>query len=290
MRNPIDDAIAALRRGDQAKAFALLRGRLTQEPKDATAWLWMSEATPNIHRKIEALERFITLAPDHPRVPSARARLDYLESQVAKLPPESTPSIVIHNEKEEALDSPPPPVVPAPQVAPPTARAKAPSSVVPAPAPLPQRESLLTRTSRVEPDPTPPTIERPPMVSPPPMTVSTPPTRAGYQPAMPDLLQSLLDTAPMPRIRTDLPTGSPSLLDTAPRSVVIPSPLPAREEPPVTESEEIPATVTDEEVAPLSQIRATPRWAWVLMAFMAIQILLLIYIILRIELVLATVR
>ncbi len=82
MSNPIEDAITALRHGDQATAFTLLRARLAREPKDATAWLWLSEATPDVHRKAAALKRFLELAPTHPHAPSVRARLQQLQSQL----------------------------------------------------------------------------------------------------------------------------------------------------------------------------------------------------------------
>jgi len=290
VRNPIDDAIAALRRGDQSKAFALLRGRLTQDSKDATAWLWMSEATPDIHRKIEALERFMSLAPDHPRVPSAHARLEYLESQVAKLPPEPRPPVVIEYEEKEPEIVPPPGVKAQPTAPEPTRPTPPSESTIPFVSPITparQRESLLSGMARSAPDATPPMVEHAPVVPPPSMTVQSSPVRTSYQPAMPDLLQSLLDTAHMPRVRTDLPRPP---LDTAPRRLVLPpTPLDVPDEALPTEDESEPITIADEVVAPVSNTRATPRWAWALIVLMAIQIVLLLYIILRVELVLATV-
>jgi hypothetical protein len=80
--NPIEEAIAALRHGDQATAFTLLRARLAQEPQDATAWLWLSEATPDPHRKVAALKRFLELAPSHPHAASVRSRLQQLQAQL----------------------------------------------------------------------------------------------------------------------------------------------------------------------------------------------------------------
>jgi hypothetical protein len=120
------------------------------------------------------------------------------------------------------------------------------------------------------------------------MTVQPPPARPLYQPVIPDLLQSLLDTAPMPRVPLEL---RPSL-ETAPRPMVRPSVVPTTtdEASSLIQSEEGLASVDTEEVAPVSQIRTTPWWAWALMGLMALQILLLVYIILRIELILATVR
>lgn len=82
MSNSIEEAIAALRHGDQATAFTLLRARLAQDPQDATAWLWLSEATPDAHRKVAALKRFLELAPAHPHAASVRSRLQQLQAQL----------------------------------------------------------------------------------------------------------------------------------------------------------------------------------------------------------------
>jgi TolA-binding protein len=88
MSNSIDEAIAALRRSDQRTAFDLLQLYLAQYPNNADAWYWLSEATPEMRRKVEALHRFVELAPDHPRVPMVQLRLNYLEGQLSKLPPD----------------------------------------------------------------------------------------------------------------------------------------------------------------------------------------------------------
>jgi hypothetical protein len=286
VRNPIDDAIAALRRGDQARAFALLRACLTRDPKDATAWLWMSEATPDIHRKIEALERFIQLAPDHPRVPSATARLQYLEAQVAKVPPPSPPSVSIrYAQAEPKVENFPPTVAPS-VITPP---------VIEEPPPPPVTEpkpSLLRRTERVAPLPEPtqtePTIAPAPQTplseSAPssPMSLQTAP-RPAYTPAMPDLLQSLLETASMPRVRPDTPRETSPRLETASRRAIQP------DEQSVTQ-EDSPVEMTIGEMSrvvgeteEISQSRTTPWWAWTLMTLMTLQVFMLVYIIWRIE-------
>jgi hypothetical protein len=295
VRNPIDDAIAALRRGDQAKAFALLRGQLTRDPKDATAWLWMSEATPNLESKIDALERFIAMAPDHPRVPSAHIRLQYLKSQREQVISSPLPTIEI--DKDEAEDEPtaPPEVVTPPSTHEPIRPTPRPTPTAPIEPPTTpaQRESLLSGVARFTPRPTPLPVEGTPPASVAPMTVQTPPARTPYQPAMPDLLQSLLDTAPMPRVRNDSPQEPRPSLDTAPRSVVRPTEIPHDEadEGSDNEANEFLATpMADSEALSVPKSRATPWWAWTLILLMALQILLLVYIILRIELVLATVR
>lgn len=297
MRNPIDDAIAALRRGDQAKAFALLRGQLTQDPKDATAWLWMSEATPNLESKIDALERFIALAPDHPRVPSAHTRLQYLRSQLEVLSP--PPPAIVESGYEEANDEPiaPPEVVPPLPSPEPISPPLRPTIVAP-PTPPPSdtvrhRESLLSGVSRRASRATPPSDERATPTPIVPMTVQTPPARTTYQPAMPDLLQSLLDTAPMPRVRPDVPQEPHPSLDTAPRSAFRPTELPGdgTDEASNIEVDEISTVpIGDSEALAVPKSRATPWWAWTLIVLMTLQLLLLVYIILRIELVLATVR
>jgi hypothetical protein len=287
VRNPIDDAIAALRRGDQARAFALLRACLTRDPKDATAWLWMSEATPDIHRKIEALERFIQLAPDHPRVPSATARLQYLEAQVAKVSPPPLPSVSIRYEEDAPkVEEPPPPVAPS-IIAPPMIEEPPPPRVTE------PKPSLLRRTERVaypapEPTKTEPTIAPAPRtavsesIPSSPMSLQTAP-RPAYTPAMPDLLQSLLETAPMPRVRPDTPRDPSQGLETAPRRAIQP------EEQSVIQSDLPVEAGLDETITPVegteavSQSRATPWWAWTLMTLMTLQVFMLVYIIWRIE-------
>lgn len=297
MRNPIDDAIAALRRGDQAKAFALLKGQLTRDPKDATAWLWMSEATPNLESKIDALERFIVLAPDHPRVPSAHTRLQYLRSQLEVLSP-PPPAIVetgYEEVKEEPIASPEVvPPLPSPEpILPPSRLTPAAPVTPPSSDTAPHRESLLSGVSRLAPRPTPPLVERATPAPASPMTVQTPPARPTYQPAMPDLLQSLLDTAPMPRMRPDVPQEPRPSLDTAPRSALRPTDLSGdgTDEASNIEADEISSVpIGDSEAVAVPISRATPWWAWTLIVLMALQLLLLVYIILRIELVLATVR
>lgn len=286
MRNPIDDAIAALRRGDQARAFALLRACLTRDPKDATAWLWMSEATPDIHRKIEALERFIHLAPDHPRVPSATARLHYLEAQITKLPQDPRPTVPIRYEEEAPpLEETPPPAAPDIEIEPTT----------PPPATEPKL-SLLRRIEQAETSPAeasgqggtpPPTPSTSPPLSD--MSVQTAP-RPAYQPAMPQLLQSLLDTAPMPRVRNDLPHEPSPALETAPRRAIHPDEhsVTQTDVPVVMETEnDIVTTETLEGVQEIPQSRVTPWWAWALLTIMTVQVFMLVYIILRIEIVLA---
>lgn len=117
MNNPIEEAIAALRHGDQPTAFTLLRARLAEEPKDALAWLWMSEATADVRRKVEALTRFLQLAPNHPHVPSVRLRLQQLQGQLAGLPSDSHPlPATLSYTDDPPMDSSPPPVITPPPI------------------------------------------------------------------------------------------------------------------------------------------------------------------------------
>ncbi len=291
MRNPIDDAIAALRRGDQAKAFALLRGQLTRDPKDATAWLWMSEATPNIESKIDALERFIQLAPDHPRVPSAHTRMAYLKSQVIKTSPLPPPVTPLPDHAEQS-DIPTSRAVISPEEPPrPIRRREPPGAAEGVSTTPPVRESLLSGVARPLPKPASlnENLRPEPDVS---MNIQTAPHPI-YKPAIPDLLQSLLDTAPMPRVRTDIPVEPHRPLEALSRPA---TPVPSSPPDPVavasddaTESH-VPTALAEDEALPASQSHITPRWAWVLILLMATQIILLVYIIVRIELIVATVR
>lgn len=113
MSNPIEEAIAALRHGDQATAFTLLRNRLAQEPKDAGAWLWLSEATPDVRRKMEALTRFLALAPNHPHAPSVRLRLQQLQVQFGTMPTDNSQRELLLY--EEGSLPPPAETTPAPR-------------------------------------------------------------------------------------------------------------------------------------------------------------------------------
>lgn len=83
----------ALQAGDRERAFALLRRHLAANPKDANAWLWMSEATTNPKQKIDALKRVLMLAPQHPHAAPIRQRLERLTNKQSTVhsPPVTEP-------------------------------------------------------------------------------------------------------------------------------------------------------------------------------------------------------
>lgn len=82
----MQEAIAALRAGERDRAFALLRQHLMAYPKDANGWLWMSEVAPELPQQIDALQRVLLLAPDHPRTGAIRLRLRELHESTQPQP------------------------------------------------------------------------------------------------------------------------------------------------------------------------------------------------------------
>jgi hypothetical protein len=89
----------ALKAGDKERAFALLRRHLAANPKDANAWLWMSEATTNPKQKIDALKRLLMLAPQHPHAEAIRQQLERLTKK---------PSTAREERKSRQLSTQPP--------------------------------------------------------------------------------------------------------------------------------------------------------------------------------------
>jgi hypothetical protein len=87
----MQQAIEALRAGDKDLAFVLLRRHLAMNPKDVTAWLWMSEAAPEPRMQIDALERVLRLAPEHPQAAVIHERLRVLREPPAQ-PEEALPA------------------------------------------------------------------------------------------------------------------------------------------------------------------------------------------------------
>ncbi len=82
----MQEAINALKAGDREGAFDLLRRHLASNPRDAAAWLWISEAAPRPDIQRDALERALQLAPDHPQAAMIRTRLDSLRAGAAPAP------------------------------------------------------------------------------------------------------------------------------------------------------------------------------------------------------------
>lgn len=218
MSHSIDDAIAALRRGDQQTAFEVLQAYLGHSPDHVDAWYWLSEATPELPRKVEALHRFIELAPDHPRVPMVELRLNYLKGQLSKLSPDA---YALALRPRDAAVPAPTPTLP----------------------PLSAKTAALRPLSVVLNDEI--AAETPPRPAPP----------MGRQ-----LLQSLLDSA------TPLPPAPDEGADTYAEPIV-----------------ETPLEVAD---TPATPRRRPAWWVWLLIGLVIIQMIGLLYLLIRLEWVL----
>ncbi len=82
----MQEAIAALKAGNRARAFTLLRQHLVANPRDANGWLWMSEVAPELRHQIDALQRVLLLAPVHPHDGAIRERLRVLHARTGPQP------------------------------------------------------------------------------------------------------------------------------------------------------------------------------------------------------------
>ncbi len=71
----MNEAIKSLKAGDRKTAYRLLRRHLRTNPKDVNAWLWISQATTDRKKQIDALQLVLALAPQHPRAKAIRKRL-----------------------------------------------------------------------------------------------------------------------------------------------------------------------------------------------------------------------
>ncbi|MGH2541640.1 MAG: hypothetical protein ACRDIB_02505 [Ardenticatenaceae bacterium] len=76
----MQEAIDAFRAGDKGRAFVLLRRYLATNPRDVTAWLWISDAAPEPQMQIDALERALELAPEHQYAEVIRERIRILSA------------------------------------------------------------------------------------------------------------------------------------------------------------------------------------------------------------------
>ncbi len=309
----IDDIVLLLRRGDQNAAFERLRVYLTHHSDDAIAWFWLSEATPLVPRKVEALRRFLVIAPDHPRSAAVRARLSYLEAQLATLLPEPKPTIPIRYDEDDA-----PALATAPRAAvvrdtPSPVRVTPPSTPIESFSPPPKSNVPLRSVTSEPPQATPPEPVRPAVRSTSFSVVSESRTvreaSASHtgQPAVPTLLQSLLETAPMPLQRADtitLPDARPYPPPPAERGTrtappATPPPLTVPPEPVAPAPTQATAAAPDTSTTPLhTEVPAPPPitviiqermpvWAWVLAFLMMVQIGLQVYLIFTIQLLIA---
>ncbi len=91
----MNEAIEALKAGDKARAFELLRRHLVANPQDASAWLWMGEAAPTPSMQRDALQRVLHLVPDHPRATLIRQRIAQLSTTPASLAPPAASAPVV---------------------------------------------------------------------------------------------------------------------------------------------------------------------------------------------------
>jgi len=70
--------IAALKEGRKAEAYQLLMEAVLQDPRDATAWLWLADASDEDDERADCLRCYLDIKPDDAY---ARASLDQLEVQ-----------------------------------------------------------------------------------------------------------------------------------------------------------------------------------------------------------------
>lgn len=82
----MQEAIDALSRGEQDRAFKLLCRHLAAHPDDASGWLWLSEATDDPRKKLDALDRVLKLDPNHPRASGIVQRIEAIKAD-SGLPP-----------------------------------------------------------------------------------------------------------------------------------------------------------------------------------------------------------
>lgn len=80
----MNEAIKALKAGDGKTAYRQLRRHLRSNPKDVQAWLWISQATTDRKKQIDALKQALRLEPNHPKSKAIRRRIGQLENSKVK--------------------------------------------------------------------------------------------------------------------------------------------------------------------------------------------------------------
>lgn len=88
--NTIDQAIQALRAGDNALAQKLLTQALQADPKDDQAWYWMAACVSDGERKRYCLEKALALQPENAL---ARQALDELDEAAAGIAPSAMDAV-----------------------------------------------------------------------------------------------------------------------------------------------------------------------------------------------------
>lgn len=78
----LSDGINALLSGQKAKALAIIKSIVVQDPKNPEAWFWLAEALDDNQKKIECYQRVLRLDPNH----------SHARSNLLKLEPQPTPS------------------------------------------------------------------------------------------------------------------------------------------------------------------------------------------------------
>ena len=103
MEETTREGIAALKRGDTARARELLRQAVEENPDDLKAWLWLSGAVESDEERVECLQRVLELNPEHEAARLGLAKLTNAagppEGQEEEAPPREEP------EEAEAHDA-----------------------------------------------------------------------------------------------------------------------------------------------------------------------------------------
>lgn len=262
------EAIDALSRGEQDKAFKLLCRHLAAHPNDAGGWLWLSEATDDPQKKLDALDRVLKLDPDHPRASGIVQRIEAIKAD-SGLPPVATPPRRVGEPPRDPVTG----ELNMPKFQ--TARLQPLKEPVAEPerGELADLEALLT--DREPPVATP--VTQPPAVEPRPL--DAPATASGAGPApdgpqfpssTPDAQRPLLDLERLPYVEPPSPESVPPPL---PGSLGLDRDSDAIEsglQPPLRRAEPLKA-------------QAMPIWVWAAMAIALVMVLGFIGVMLRIS-------
>lgn len=116
MKATLQEAIAAIRANQPARAYQLLANILRQDPTNEQAWLWMSAVVDTYEAKAMCLEKVLALNPHNA---AARRGLSALRSHLGPVP--ATPraeqktveSAVVDLEEAEPAETTAPPLTPA---------------------------------------------------------------------------------------------------------------------------------------------------------------------------------
>lgn len=108
MASLTQEGIHYLKSGDPQRARQLLAQAVDQDPRDVTAWLWLSCALDSREERLECLQRVLEIEPNHPQALSGLARIN--AGQKGRIPAgRSVPSQPISLRRHESSEPPPPP-------------------------------------------------------------------------------------------------------------------------------------------------------------------------------------